>query len=254
MIIFNRIIPILSGLIVWLWLFLIVGSPQLIYLFGAFLVISLIVLMLKMFNWHYRSKEFWAFLGTILWLLIGSTILLVFLDSVLLRSAFIIAVGILSGYYLNNIFQFLYNKNSYQVYSLENVSNYLNIISFFIFISAFFSLYIFFNYPVYFLMILTFILSWLIITQTLWVNKVDLKKGRLFVLIVAFLTTELFWTVHYLPTSFFVNGLILTIIYYLAINIGLTCLLEKTVEKRIFRTLVVGLSMLILLLVFAQWS
>lgn len=253
MLILNRSIPYLATILVWLWLYLMTSFVTFWYIFVIILIISVLVLMLKLFNLQYRKKEFFAFLITTLFLVISSVLFLFFVDSFLIRQIAIVVISILIGYYYNNIFQFLYLPKSYQPYSLENISGYLNLLSLFLFFTGIFSVLIFFDPPFSLMIISSFVLTLVLTMQTFWVHKVDFSKVKLFLLVVSLIMAELFWAVHYLPSSFYVSGLLLAIIYYMLIVLGLNYFTSNLEKSNIKRTLLIGSTMIILLLTTAQW-
>ncbi|MFH1597575.1 MAG: hypothetical protein ABIB97_00705 [Patescibacteria group bacterium] len=254
MLLINRLIPIVGTIVIWISMESIVLAPNHWYLFAILLVVVITILTLRIFAWQYHKKEFWGFLSSILLLITSSIFFLFFIDGSIARLSFIVATSILGGFYLNNIFLYLHRPKSYQAYALQNVSGYLNLISLFLFSSSLFSTIVFLNVPVYLLIVLFFIVTYALIAQSFWVNSIDIDKSKIFLLVMAFLMTELFWSAHYLPTSFFVNGLVLTLIFYMIQQLGLNYFSGKDEPATIKRTLLIGSSMIVLLLVFAQWT
>ena len=254
MLILTRIIPYAQSASVFLWLYLTAVLPKIWYVFTALLLVITAIFLLKLFKWQYQNKEFLLF-SLCLFLFIGSAnAFLFFLEGELARFVLILFTALLSGFYCYNIFLYLYNQKSYIPYSLQNTSAYLNVVSFFLLMASFYSLELFFSLPFYLVILLVFLLTFILLAQTIWVNKISLKKEIFFLVIVGLIMAELFWAIHYLPTSFYVNALISAIAYYLVINISLNYLSGKKDAKSIKRTLFIGLIMLILVLATAQWT
>lgn len=250
----NKLIAYLGFLSTLLFFELIVIMPGLWFILPVLAALIIFLLILKLFNWQFRQKEFYIFLSTTLILIISTFLFVFFMDSPSIRLATIIIISILIGFYLNNIFLFLYSPQSYPPYSLENITTYFNMVSFFFLMSSFFSLAILLGISILLLLIPTFVITVVLTLLTQMVNKVDLAKTRFFLSILSLTMVELFWAIHYLPTNFFINGVVLTIIYYMFMVLGLDYLtgkIEKTVVKR---TLLIGCFMIILILVFAQWT
>jgi len=138
MLIFSRLIPILTTLLAWLWFYLLSIVPEYWYVWLIAQIIISGLLMLKLFSWQYKKKEFIAFLITISFLIGGSFLFLFIVDSAVIRIIATIIISLFIGYYYNNIFQFIYLPKAYQPYSLENISGYLNLLALFLFFTGFF--------------------------------------------------------------------------------------------------------------------
>lgn len=254
MILLNKILPIFSSILILvcfeIWLF----NPTWLVWMGIILFLVTILSIIQLNNWKLKNKEFWGFLITPLFLVISSFLFFLFLENIILKHIFIIIVAILFGLFLENVFIFFYKSSDYQPYALENISDYINLVSVFLFSSSFFSLIIFLNFPVWTLMIALFILTLILGYQMMWVSKISFRESKLFILIIGLIIGEVFWSLKFLPTSFYVNGLILTIIYYVLANLSSFHLQKRLDLKTTRRYLIISSGVLILTLITAQWT
>ena len=221
-----------------------------LWLFLIILTITLSVSALN--NWHFR-KETLGFLITPAWMLTGCFAFLFFQENQILMQVVAIGSVVLYLFFINNIAIFFYKTDDYISYSLENISAYCNILSiFFIYVSAF-SFYILSVSNLYFMgfvvILATFSLAW----QGLWINKIS-KQFRYFIFFLTLIIVEMFWVLHFWPTSFFVNGIVLTTVYYVFINLAKLHYLDGLNKKVATRYLIISSVVVVMTLITAQWT
>jgi len=253
MIIFDKILPYFSAsLLLFLYEFLL-WKPSFIYFIAPLLIITVILTIWRLTNKNFKSKDFGHFLLSPLLFIISCSIILLFLENNNIKQIFIIGSVLTYILIIINIYSFFHQTEKYQPYTIENLSGYVNLISIFLFYASFYSFGLFINTPTWFLTILVFIVTILISYQTLWVNKINFRKARLFLIIIGIIIAELFWCVDFLPTSYFVNAVILIIFYYVIINVSRDYLLGLINFKSVRQYLLVSFFVLILILATAPW-
>ncbi|MFA7662802.1 MAG: hypothetical protein WCX88_02695, partial [Patescibacteria group bacterium] len=80
----------------------------------------------------------------------------------------------------------------------------------------------------------------LLMYQNFWANKIIDPKKRFFIVISALVMAELYLVLAFLPTGFYVNGIILTVVYYLLAEISRLYLLEKLTSRIINKMVVIS--------------
>lgn len=254
MILFKRLIPIIIPFIIFASLELFFVKPRLIYFIILFLILTLSGAIWKIIGKGLITiRARWLYLVTPISFLLSGMLFMLFLEQNWLKHALNLAIAILIAVFLENIFVYIYQHEKYQVHSLENISNYLNLASMFLFNSSLFGFFIFLNTPFWLISFISFIIFLLLSVQTIWVNKIKIKLAWLHILIICLILFEVFWAVSFLPTAFYVNGLIVATIFYLTNNLmrlRLLNALNKTVIQRYF--ILCG-SIIILILATAQW-
>lgn len=253
MIIFKRLLPYLSCaiLIAFLELSLKYYEQWLTWLFLILGVVFLTILILNNFR---LNKDFFGFLISPFCFFLGVLALLFFQEKVLWQQAVIIISCFVYWLFTNNVSLFLCKSKSYLPFSLENVSGYLNLLAlFFIYVSSF-SFYILSVSRLRWLLIIIFLSTWFLTWQTMWINKIAASRFKFFSFFLATITIEIYWALHYWPTSFFVNGLILAIIYYLAITFLRLSHSENLNKKNTVKYLILSSAVIIIVLATAQWT
>lgn len=224
----------------WLW-----------WLLGINIFIILAVLVLN--NFHF-NKETLGFVLTPLMLSNAVFGFLLFQENITVKHTIIFIICFLNWIFLNNLSVFYYNYKAYFVYSLENISGFINIIALFFLYVSVYAFYILSISQLRWLMLLVFVATLALTWQTLWVNKVNSQRTRFLPWVSAIMLTEIFWVCHYWPTSFYVNGLMLIIIYYVVINLGRLYFLDTLTKKNTLRYLISSCIIIAVILATAQWT
>jgi hypothetical protein len=154
---------------------------------------------------------------------------------------------------LQNLFDRFYHSSHYPANSFESMSGNINSISLFLLITVGYSFYTFLNLPIWVLALLFLFSSTLLAYQTMWISGIELKRSWLYILIIDLLAVELFWTLLFLPHTFYLKGLVITVVYYIIINLSRNYLINLLNKKMVWRYLLVGGIILLLSLVTAQW-
>ncbi|MBU4332200.1 hypothetical protein KKD19_00370 [Patescibacteria group bacterium] len=277
-IVFIRIIPLITSLLVLLSFELILAKPSLIWILGAFVLI-LVFGATFLISTKKINRKFWRFLLSPFLFIFSSLIFFIFFisESVFLKHFLIAMIAVILGIILENTFRFFYDRKIFFSYSLDNLFHYTNLLSLFLFFSGVYSINVFFEVAAWVLLPLVFLVMLAMSYQNYWVceafratpQAVDLAdslqqkvaalihrsqvESRLYILIPALVLLEIFWVVSYLPTSFYVNGFFLILVYYGITNI-IRARLQNTFESGVVkRCLVWGVVALAIILFTARW-
>lgn len=251
--ILNRIIPYLVSIIIFILIEQIIVFPKQIYLLAF---ISLMILGLSIWQLIERSffrPKFWQFVITPLLLLGSGLVFLIFLEDYLFRQFFVVILIVLIWVFLELTYLRFHRRLKYQVHSLENISTYINLITVFLSTSSFFGLVVFLAFPVWILVIIFTGLTMLLNYQIAYSSEAPLTSSWLYILAISLMMTEIFWAVSFLPTSIYVNGLVVTISYYLMSGLALNWLLGIQERKVVLRYLIISFVSLIIILITAKW-
>lgn len=248
--IFKKLNPYLSfGLILAVF--------EIILIFPKFIYIIFIPLIYVFFSLYYLSgrrffrKDLWLIFILASLLLISGFIFLYFLETASVKQILIIFLAFSYWFSIKNI--------NITVFSLEsreeekNIINYLCFATSFLFYSSLFALRVFLYLKIIWLLLLVFPISLLLIAEVFWANGLGIKKNIVTICIILLIILELFWGNTYLPTNFFVNGIFLSIAYYIIVNLSRHQILNTLSRKILARYLTVGTLMIIIVFTTAQW-
>jgi len=224
----------------WLWII----SP---------IVVVLVILTLWSFNRRKINIEFFSFLISPFIYVTSCIAFVLFVEENLFYHAFAVAASIFLFIYLGRILDYKFYPKRYQPYSLENFSWYLNLIISFVFFSFIYALIIFIKVKMIYLVVPVLAVSMLLAYQLFWVNKIKFRESNVFVFTIAVVLVELFSAIYYLPTSFFINALILTVAFYLMTGLSRYFLLGNLNRKKIINFIIVSAVCLVAILATAQW-
>jgi hypothetical protein len=253
-ILFNRLVPIITPLIVFIGLELFFLNPRWIYAIGPLLIV-----ILGAATWKIIGKGLitvgarWFYLLTPISFLTSGALFALFLEQPWVKHSLALAIAIFVAVFLENIFVYIYQHEKYQTHSLENVSNYLNLASMFLFNSGLFGFFIFLNLPLWQISLLALAIFFILTVQTIWVNKIKLEAAWLYIFIICLILLEVFWATSFLSIAFYVSGLIVATVFYFTNNL-MRLHLSRALNKKIVRrySLLCG-SIIFLILATAQW-
>lgn len=254
MILFKRALPFLGSISIFAFLEIMVARGNFFWIFAGALLVLHCVLFWYLVAGHHEKKVRFQLLFEITIFLLSSVFFLIFLTDHAVAQVLIILATFFYGLYTENIFYFLYNPQRYQPYALEHIANYLNILSFFMFFGGLFASRIFLNVTLItalWIGILGLILFVFLLFQT---NKLESHDAMLQTFVYLLVMIELLGVVSFLPTSYFVSSVLLTIPYYLMGNLVRHNVRGTLRRGVIFRYLSVGISTFVLALLTAPWS
>ncbi|MEK7166831.1 MAG: hypothetical protein AAB732_00205 [Patescibacteria group bacterium] len=261
---FNRLIPFFILVAILGFFVGILMNPKIIY-FSFLILLIIFCTLAKLYSWQLKKKNFWYFLITPFFFFISSFLFFIFLETnVFVKYIIIILFAYLQWFIYKNIFFLLKEHQKYQPNTIRNVFNFINLISIFFFSSSFYALIIFIRTPVWLLSVILFLIISLILFQFFWINKIQEKKAWFFSVILGLIFIEIFFIISFLPTSFYINGLILTLIYFNLKNISKKYLLNifyseggqpliKIIRHEIIRYLTINILCLALIFSAAQY-
>ena len=250
---FNRTIPVLVPIIIFAIIEQIFQAPKQIYWLLPLSFAVLVVAVWQLVGRQLFRQQFWRFIIAPSLLLFSGLMFLSFLEGKLLRQIFLFGLAILLWSFLEVLFIRLHASNRYQTHSLENISIDLNLIILFLTASGFFSLMIFLGVDWWFLLPALVIIVALLTVELVWSGETNRQVGVLYILVITLITAEIFWSVSFLPTSVYVNGLIVTLGYYLMTGLARNWLLGVRQLKALKRYLLISALCFIIIIVTAKW-
>jgi|GEM_PF-1772819 len=184
--------------------------------------------------------------------IIGFNLMLLFTKNLPLKISCVFLFSLFCYIFLITIFRFLYLPRKYPPYALENISFSLGFLTLAISYAVCFALINFLIFPKTWLLLIIFLVSFLGFSFIFWLLKI--KNDRKSFLIISLILTQVFYSLTFLPTSFYINGIILIVFALAAISIFIRknkdgILMTQVIKKHIF---LVG-AVLILILILAKW-
>lgn len=249
----NRLIPLLTPLLVFLWDEIYFFSPRFIYLAAVLINLSVFFAAWRLCRASKVDGRWWNYL--ILPALVSSAALAysVFLSGKLLIQLLFIFNLVFLYIYFRRVYLYLLKPWAYEVFSIENLSLYVNWLAFFLLAAAAYGLQSFLNLPISYLALIMLAAIVLLIYQIIWANKIEFKAGLFYILISCLILVELFWSISFLPFNYNISGLILAICYYVLIGLVKNYLLDKLEAKKVRMYLILGSASLFLILFTAKW-
>ena len=105
-----------------------------------------------------------------------------------------------------------------------------------------------------YIFIIALVLTALMVWQTFWIQKIAWAKAKWFVLVLSIVLTEVVVALYFWPVSFFVTGVTLTLLLYVALHLSRHHLTNTLTKQLVWRYLLTGSATLSVLLATAQWN
>ncbi len=252
MLIIKRVTPYWTslaviGLLIWL-----VNQPTawLWILVGLLLLPIIATLLMRQSSWRY---EYVGLTVPMLLLVGGGYTFLLIQETVALQIAAVIATGLFFFLFEKNLSIFLFQPAKYIPFSLEHIAMYCNVIaSFFVYVSLFIFSILRLTHLRY-IFIIAVCVTALLVWQTFWIQKIAWQKAKWFVLVLTLVIGQVVVAVYYWPVSFFVSGILVTLLLYVLLHLSRHHLTDTLTKHIVWRYLITGSIALIVLLVTAQW-
>lgn len=232
--------------------------PQYFFIISSFIILLIsftVFYILKKKETKYNS---FLFLISPLILIFSALAASVFLNNNLLKFSFAILVGIILFLYMENLFSYFHIPTKYNIYSLENISGYINLVSMFFISSSFYGFKISLGIEIisYWFLCLLVIMIFLIVIlllQTFWINKISIKLNKNYIIVISIMLIQIYFIIFFLPSAFYVNSTIFVLSYYIITGLARYKLLNKLEKTVIIKYITVSFIMFLLLLVSTKW-
>lgn len=254
MLVFLRTFPILSGLTMAVGAMALFWFPHYSFFVFVLALTVLFFLLAKLAGWNFKKNDFWILFGIPFFLAFSSFCLLFFVEGSSMKIVIITLATFLIWLFTENLFTYLQLPGAYQVNALEYLSLVINVMSVYFFTTALFAARLFLGLPLWSTAFLFAGAVFAMIAATLWICKID--KERLAPNLVGgtILFVELFIAFTLLPSGFFPNAALLTLIFYLFLGIVRANLLGK-LNKTIFKRYLLTAAVLAVVIVWtARWT
>lgn len=249
----NRLIPAVVSLAVFILLQQLVDQPKNIFSITLLIFLAAAVSIWQLSGRKIFDKKFWQFIITPEILLMTGILFLSFLEGNIFKQAFIYAVVAANWIFYEVAYYWFFSRPKYQPHALENISTHINLISIFLLASSLFSLVIYFNLPPWGISLIFIAVSLLLTYQLVWASGSTISSAWIYILVVALVTFEIFYAVRFLPTSFYVSGMLVTIGYYFMSGLTRNYLLDIKDSTVMKRYAIISISALVIIVLTAKW-
>ncbi|MBI4414833.1 MAG: hypothetical protein HY566_01170 [Candidatus Kerfeldbacteria bacterium] len=254
MILLKRFIPVCTALFLLAGFEFTLAYQHLYWLFAAVVLSALSLASGSLLSWKFRRSEFWHLFLLPMSFVASSFLLLLFVSDSWLAQLLAFASAVLCGWYLENVFQYHFQRQRYQPYALENIASYLNLLVVFFFASSLFAMRVFLNISLFVLVPLGAVVSVALSFQVLWTSKVALSRAWIMLVVYGVIMFEIFGAVSILPTTFFVAGLLLAVPHYLMMNLARHSFRDQLDHRVLRRYAIIGSAALLVTLLSAPWG
>lgn len=253
MLFLKKLSVYLFGLINLYLFYLILSQPERIWYLLAVIVLILFFVMKFMTAGKLSIKETFIFFSLIFWLVLASVLFLLIVENLYLKYFIIFLATGLSILFLELLFGYLYQPQRYQPFSLVQFFEYSSLLTVFFTATGLFAIHVFLTLSLWWLALFLSVLSFILICQNFWLNKLVIKKYLYYPIIFFIIIFEFVSLLSWWPINYYLKGFLVTVLYFLFINLVNKNIKQSWERKKTW--LYVGLCMIVVIgsLVTARW-
>ncbi|HPW39594.1 MAG TPA: hypothetical protein PK619_02645 [bacterium] len=184
----------------WLWLLLILLAANTFY----FLLLYT----------RLRKKKVFIIWWHSLVMIVAGFVFILFVSDYLLVLLLAIIYGLIYFFYLESVFHYFYQTGKATLLSLENVINYVNLLTVFLGVTALINFYIFINFYWLWLLVIAFAAFLILFYSRFLFIELNSKEHLILSLICALLLLEFLGGIIFLPTSLYSLAAAVALGYY----------------------------------------
>lgn len=201
----------------------------------------------------FTEEKNYLFLVSPIFLLCGAILFLMFLKDGILIHAAILLFSFIFFLFSESLSANFYDYQR-QSYPLENVLTSINLLALFLIYSHIFLFLTLFHFSLWIMLLILILTTFISTFQLFHAYKIASKINYFYSIITVIIILEIFWSIMFLPTNFYVNGLILINVYYIIIGMSYFYFTEALTKARIIRHLLISLIIIIITLATAKWA
>jgi hypothetical protein len=252
---YSRFLVLLAPVITLISLEFVFLSPKSFY-FILFFINLLILAVIFLFFRNSHLKNFNYYIGEAILPFCFFTSIFIY-SSLIISKFFVqllfLAIVIFIYFYLRNIYYFFTNFTVGKSDLFKNLSSLTNFLVMFFSGAAIYGLQAFLNLPVWLLMIFLMFISFLVVYQKFWVNKINKETAWIYIPASLVILLEIGWAISFLPLSYNVLGLALAICYYVLMGLTIPSLNNSLTKKTVKIYLIFGIASILLIFLTARW-
>lgn len=228
--------------------------PDWLLILGIIAGVLLVGTMFVLFRGKIFDRTFVGFTVVPLLLIGSGGFFYIFLENDAVLRILSLSIALLTWFYLDNVYLFLHDVQSYQPFALQHISTYLLLTSTFFLMSGLYGLRVFLSTSLPLLVAAG--TAWLLLTValTFWTYKFPIREHRWHLIGSVAILSECFVTLFAFPTMIMVNGVILTVAWHVTTSLCRIDLQDSLRFKTVMRYSFIGGSMILVTLLAAQWT
>jgi len=155
---------------------------------------------------------------------------------------------------LRQYFVYFYLPLRYQAYSLESLDFYITLLAAFCLFSSGFASVILLQLNLALVALVILPILALLLYQFFWIHKINIRKSWLYLLPMCLIVLELFVSLAYLPTSYYVDAFVLAVMVYVMLGLSRLSVQGLLDKKKVWSFLLIGAICVIAILATAKWG
>lgn len=155
---------------------------------------------------------------------------------------------------LRQYFVYFFLPLRYQAYSLESLNFYIILLTAFFLFSSGFAGVILLQLSLVVMSLIVAPIFALLVYQFFWIHKINIQKSWLYLLPICLIVLELFVSLAYLPTGYYVDAFVLAAFVYIMLGLSRLYVQGLLDKKKTWSFLLVGAIGVMAVLLTAKWG
>lgn len=218
-----------------------------------FSILILDILYFFLFYIRVKIKEIlFVSVHSILFLITGFIFSFLLSNNVVIN-LYIIFWSFIYFIYLESVFHYFYLTRKFFIIDFKNIITYINLLIFFLVVASLINGYIFLNLSWWWVCIIYLVISFFLIWVYFLIHSIDRKLRNLYTAIITVILLELMIVILFLPVSFYVSAITLSVVYYLLSSLTLFQLQHQLTRSLVSQYIIFAIIILVLVFATAAW-
>lgn len=199
------------------------------------------------------SRQFLNYSITPFFLTLSVFLFLSLIESDPAKQILLVGASLLYWVYLSAVATFNFDYANYQHPALENISYYTSVISLFFISILAYAAETLLGLQLWISAAILISIIAIMVHQSLWAARIKGQKNTLYILSMVVMMAEIFWSISFLPSNFYLQGFLVTIAYYCLFGLLKSNLLGIFSNKLLVRYLLLCGAAVAAVIATARW-
>ena len=229
-------------------------QPRFVFLIGALQPVIFFAAIYLTLGRHLKTPlSRFQFLITPTLLTVTALAFSLLLEGALTRHLLALVVALFSVLFFESMFTYVWHHETYESYSLENLSSYALTLAIFLGTASLLGLFVLLGVTLGLIATCALVLFVAVNYEFFWMSKIPARRMPLILGVLTLLLLELFLAFLLLPFHFMVAGAALTVLWYTAVSLTRASVLGLLTHKMTGRHLILSGGLLLLLFLATRW-
>jgi hypothetical protein len=235
MLVLLRVIPFVIGLTVAGGVFVLLTFPHISIWVMLATLFLILVLLIRLVGWAPDQAHFWFLTGIPFSMLIAAFSLILFLEEDIQKGVLGIMTAFFLFFFCEHLFTYIHAPGAYQMHAIEHLTSVMSICTLFFLSASLYAFRLFLQPSLWISGLIFFFSAFFLLAASLWACKISTVRMTSYAFVGAFLLTEWFGSMTFLPSGFFPNAALVALLAYVFLGVSRAHFLQKLTPKVLTR-------------------